>query len=152
MLSPITDWLSIGGYRDCLNTANLKSLNIRAVLQLADFITYSEMAFLYIPVTDGEEFDPQKLAQGMAFVAQQRAQGHPILIACGAGISRSATFCMAALKEQHHMSLLEAYQLIKQHHPIAFPHPDLLKTLCQYYPDETPLETLRAAVMHSPQP
>ncbi|ERT05518.1 dual specificity phosphatase, catalytic domain protein [Lyngbya aestuarii BL J] len=55
------------------------------------------------------------------------------MIACGAGISRSVAFAVAALKEIEDLSLLAALQIVKKYHFESLPHPALWKSLCAYY-------------------
>lgn len=59
--------------------------------------------------------------------------GHSVLVACGAGISRSTTFAIAALKEAEGVSLLEAARIVRPAHFDGMPHPALWELLCHYY-------------------
>jgi protein-tyrosine phosphatase len=73
------------------------------------------------------------LERGVAFIREQKAQGKTILVACGAGISRSVTFGIAALMEQESRDLFDAYREIYQVHPQAEPHFELVHSLTTYY-------------------
>jgi protein-tyrosine phosphatase len=78
------------------------------------------------------------LAQGVEFVMAQKKAGQTVLVACGAGISRSATFAVAALKEIEGLSLREAIHTVKQAHPDSLPHYKLWQSLCDYYNEAVP--------------
>lgn len=99
MLNRINDWLSIGNYR-----------------------VTAGIATLYLHVNDGEYLHHDLIAQGAAFIKAQHREGKHILVACGAGRSRSVTFGMAALKGISGFTLLRA--------------------LCDYYHEESEYETL----------
>ena len=69
---------------------------------------------------------------------EQQAAEQIILVACGAGISRSATFAVAALKEIQGISLREAMHIVKHAHPESMPHLHLWQSLCSYYNEAVP--------------
>src|SRR5689334_12250798 len=96
----IRPWLYIGKYRETANIDTLIVYRISAMLQLADKVEQIGIASLYIPVEDGEPLPADQLRQGVEFVRAQKAAGKTVLVACGAGISRSVTFTIAALKEE----------------------------------------------------
>lgn len=117
------------------------------MLQLAERVKQPGIETLYLPVDDGEPLPIQLLEQGMSFVRAHKAQGRKVLIACGAGISRSVTFGIAALREEEGLSLPDAFRAIHSHHPEAMPHFALWNSLCQYYGEgmsyENPWEYVR---------
>jgi protein-tyrosine phosphatase len=82
----------------------------------------------------------------MDFVRVHYAQNKVILIACGAGISRSATFAIAALRQMENLPLLEAWRIVKTAHPEAMPHPALWESLCNYYGEDIPVTAFLAAL------
>jgi hypothetical protein len=104
----IRPWLMIGSYRDRQAAALLTSAGIGAMLQLAGLIEHPGISSLYLPIEDGEAIDPAVLTRGISYVLDQHARGATILVACGAGISRSTTFAIAALKEAEELSLRAA--------------------------------------------
>ncbi|MEM7346640.1 MAG: dual specificity protein phosphatase [Chloroflexota bacterium] len=132
----ITPWLYIGKYRETRNKHLLDSYKITAMLQMANPVTYPDITSLYLPVEDGVPLSASLLRQGVDFVVTEKEQGRTILIACGAGISRSSTFATAALKELDSSDLLTALQTVRDHHPQALPHPALWKSLCRYYNED----------------
>ena len=138
----ITDNLFVGRYRDTVNLTLLRAHNIGATLQLAARIEQPGIEVLYLDVEDGEPLPAEKLHQGVSFVRDQLAAGRRVLIACGAGISRSVTFAIAVLHEEEGISLLDAYHDIYSIHPDALPHYELWYSLCEYYHEDVPFERL----------
>ena len=138
----ITDNLYVGRYHDTVNLALLQAHNIDAMLQLAERIEQPGIEVLYLDVEDGEPLPAEKLRQGVSFVRDQLAAGRRVLIACGAGISRSVTFAVAVLHEEEGISLLDAFHDIHSIHPDALPHYELWHSLCEYYQENVPLERL----------
>lgn len=138
----IRPWLYVGKYRDTLNYSLLSAYHIGAMLQLAEHVQHPKMATRYLPVEDGVLLASELLHQGIAFVQDAYQQEQKVLIACGAGISRAATFATAALKEIEQLSLLEAITVVKHHYPDAMPHPALWESLCSHYRESVPYLTL----------
>jgi protein-tyrosine phosphatase len=129
----IRDWLYIGKYRETVNASYLKEHNIGAMLHLAAPVQHQEIETLYLAVDDAVPLPPAILKQGVVFVREQKANGKVVLVACGAGISRSSAFALAALKEEENLDLAAAYKNLLIHHPDALPHPSLWESLCDYY-------------------
>ncbi|HVU13316.1 MAG TPA: dual specificity protein phosphatase [Phototrophicaceae bacterium] len=134
----IRPWLYVGKYSETLSRELLEANKIRAVLELAAPVNHNGMTTLYLPVDDGAPIKSAALANGVAFVRSEYAQGNRVLIACGAGISRSVTFAIAALKEEEGRSLLDAFREIAKAHPEGMPHPELWRSLCEYYDEDVP--------------
>jgi protein-tyrosine phosphatase len=130
---PIRPWLCIGKFSDTQDDVLLRRREIGAMLQLADSVKHSGIPSLYVPVEDGAPLPHDLLRMGVEFVRLEKALGRNVLVACGAGISRSATFAIAALKEEEGLSLLDAFREVCAKHPDAMPHPALWQSLCEYY-------------------
>lgn len=145
-MNQIRSWLCIGKYSETLSESWLLSRNIGAVLQLADPVSYSKISALYLPVEDGVPLNNSHLRQGVAFVLSQKEQGFTTLVACGAGMSRSAVFSIAALKEAEQFNLLDALQSVKQHHSDTLPHPALWLSLNEYYGETVSIHEMVAAL------
>jgi protein-tyrosine phosphatase len=129
----IRPWLIIGSFRDRQDAALLRANRVSAMLQLAGQIEQPGIVSLYLPIEDGEPVNPGTLAQGIAFILGQRAAGGCVLVACGAGISRSTTFAIAALKQAEGLTLLNAAREVRRLHPNGMPHHALWSSLCAYY-------------------
>jgi predicted protein tyrosine phosphatase len=133
MLDQIRPWLYIGGFRDSRDFPLLHSVHIGAILQLAGDVQHPGVESLYLPVEDGEALQPDVLKRGVEFIRAQKAAEKTILVACGAGVSRSTSFAVAALKEEENLTLAEAFSQVYLSHPDAFPHSALWRSLRQYY-------------------
>lgn len=138
----VRDWLTIGKYSETLLPDLLKQEKIGAMLQLAAPAQQTGIESLYLMVEDGVSLHPVVLERGIQFVRAHKAEGRRVLVACGAGISRSSTFATAALKEDENLSLFEAFREIHFAHPYAMPHPELWKSLCAYYGENTSFLTV----------
>ncbi len=112
------------------------------MLQLAESIQHPGISSLYIPVEDGESLSFDKLRKGVEFVRLSKARDQNVLIACGAGISRGVSFAIAALKEEENLSLLYAFREIQAEHSQATPHLELWQSLCDYYDENVPYNTI----------
>lgn len=123
----------MGNYRDTRFSPRLNAYNISAMLLLAELVEHEGIESCYLAVDDGVPLPEAMLQQGLNFVSKHREQGGTILIACGAGISRSAAFAIAALKEIEGLTLLDAFHEVKRARPEALPHMALWASLCQYY-------------------
>lgn len=140
----IRDWLYVGKYTETRSRALLRIEGITAMLQLAEEAIQPDMASLYVPMVDGLPAPFEVFDTGLAFIRAQKAAGQRILVACGAGISRSVTLTMAALMEHEHLELFDAYRAVLEHHPDAFPHFELVISLAAYHGQTLDTQT----VMH----
>jgi hypothetical protein len=138
----IREWLFIGKFRETRDRKLLDELQIGAMLQLAETVRQPGIESLYLPVDDGVPIPSDLLRQGIDFISDQRAQGHRVLVACGAGISRSTAFALAALSEVENLSLLDAFREICKRHPEAMPAPALWDSLFAYYGTGTSFDQL----------
>ena len=148
-MNAVRSWLLIGGYRDTKNLALIQAYEIQAILQLAAPVEYPGVALLYLPVSDGFPLPFDALREGVAFVRLHKEQGHTVLVACGAGVSRSAAFTTAVLKEEESLSLLDAYREVKAKHSFALPHPAIWESLTEYYDEGPPFLEMMAQMGQS---
>jgi hypothetical protein len=135
-MDAIRPWLYVGKYRETLDANLLAARNIGAMLHLAEEVKHPNVTTLYLPVDDGVPCPEHFLRQGVDFVLAAKQRGQTVLIACGAGISRSAAFAVAVLKEVEGLSLLQAVRIVGMHHPGSLPHPEIWRSLCTYYHEE----------------
>jgi hypothetical protein len=140
----IRPWLFVGKYRDTLNSVLLKASGIEAMLQFAELVEHSGITAFHLPVEDGMPLTAANFQRGLNYILQQHQQQKKVLIACGAGISRSVVYTIAALRETEGATLIHAYQEIVNAHIGALPHPVLWKSLCSYYEEDIPyIQVLR---------
>jgi len=143
-MDEIRPWLYIGKYRDTLHLSYLRSKSIHAMLQLAERVEQPGIESLYLPVEDFAPLNFDLLEEGLTFIREHKGLGNPILVACGAGINRSTTFCTAALISEEGMDLLDAFTEVKKRHPDSMPHEPLWNSLCSYYGESIPyLDVMR---------
>jgi len=106
------------------------------MLQFAEPVEQPDIVSLYLPV---EDFAPLKfslLEKGISFIKEHKRLGERVLVACGAGINRSSTFCTAALKEEEGLSLFNAFKEVKIKHPESMPNEPVWVSLCNYYEEK----------------
>ena len=141
-MNAIRPWLYVGKYRETLDANLLAARKIGAMLQLAEEVTQPNITALYLAVDDGVSLPEHLLRQGVDFVLSAKQHGQIVLIACGAGISRSAAFAVAALKEVEGVSLLQALRIIGKRHPESLPHPAIWESLCTYYDEKASIRDM----------
>jgi protein-tyrosine phosphatase len=129
----IRPWLLIGKYRETTDYDLLARAQVNALLHLAAPVEPPGVTTLHLPIEDGEPLDAAMLRRGVDFVLAQRDAGKVVLVACGAGISRSTTFAIAALKETEGLTLLGAARQVRRLHPAGLPHMALWSSLCAHY-------------------
>ena len=141
-MNRIRDWLYIGKYRETTDLQLLQSTGISAMLLLAEAVELPGIASLYLPVEDGVPIPVELLEQGIAYALECRLNRKTLLVACGAGISRSAAFAIAILKISENLSLENAFREVRRCHPETLPHPALWRTLCDRFGETIPYMTL----------
>ena len=141
-MDEIRPWLYIGKYRDTIDGATLRVMSIDAMLELADDVKQPGISSLYLPVEDVAPIPFALIQSGVSFVREHKQLGQRVLVACGAGINRSSAFCTAALKEEEKLGLLEAFKEVKRLHHDSAPHHPVWESLCEYYGEVVPYNTI----------
>ena len=147
-MDQIRPWLYIGSYRDTKNQSYLKLKSIQAMLQLAELVEQPNITSLYLPVEDLAPISSNHIRQGVDFIREHSAKGSRVLVACGAGINRSSSFCAAALKEEEGLSLFDAFKEVKRLHPESMPHEPVWESLCKYYNETTSYLDVMCLLIH----
>ena len=96
---------------------------------------FCEQFFTYKLVSAEDTLDNDLLAhfdECVQFIASGAKSGRRTLVHCAAGISRSATICVAYLVKQHRMGVDEALALVTARRPIVCPNEGFLRQLRQY--------------------
>ncbi len=75
----------------------------------------------------------EQLQRGVAFIDDCQQRDQPVLVACRYGVSRSSTFVLAYLVAVHGYDLSDAWQLLFQQHPRAYPAFELWQSLLTHY-------------------
>jgi protein-tyrosine phosphatase len=148
-MNTIRPYLLVGKLAETLDGNLLRHYGVTAMLQLAESVSQKGIVSLYLPVEDGEPLNETRLRQGIAFVKEQKEAGNVTLIACGMGVSRAATFAVAALKEIEGLPLKEAYAAVVAARREARPNPILWQSLCTYFNE--PVEYIEVLRLSRPQ-
>lgn len=129
----IRDWLYVASYRETQDQTHLQQHHVGAILHLQQLVEHDGIATLYLPIQEGLPILKSQVTQGLNFIQQQHDQGKVVVIACGAGISRSVIFAVAALKLIEHISLSQAFSDIRKVHERAMPDDVHWESMCQYF-------------------
>ena len=136
-MKQIRDWLYVASFPAASSKLTRESANIQAMLQLFEPIEIENIETLFIQALDGLELDGNDIAKGVAFVKKHHESGEVVMVTCGAGISRSVTFTVAALHEIEGLSLADAYKSVHKVHPDAMPDQIHWQSISDYYGDNT---------------
>ncbi|MBA3530678.1 MAG: dual specificity protein phosphatase family protein [Ardenticatenales bacterium] len=133
-ISHISNGLYIGGARAVYRAEELQLVGITRVLKLYpdDPFWPEDFQVCEAVLHDGQLIPPGLLRRGTAFLREPRDDKEAVLVVCGAGISRSATFVLAYLLEEGY-DLRAAWTLLQQQHPSARPHPQMWLSLVAEY-------------------
>ncbi|XP_066213358.1 dual specificity protein phosphatase 21, partial [Saccopteryx leptura] len=135
-LSQITRSLFISNATAANNRLLLSNSNITTVINVSVEVVntfFENIQYLKVPVADSpsarlhEFFDP--VADHIHSVEMKQGR---TLLHCAAGVSRSATLCMAFLMKYHNMSLLDAHTWTKSCRPIIRPNNGFWEQLIHY--------------------
>ncbi|XP_026570966.1 dual specificity protein phosphatase 2, partial [Pseudonaja textilis] len=132
----ILPFLYLGSCYHSSNKEVLESLGITAVLNVSSSCpNYFEGHFLYksIPVEDNHMADISVWFQeAIDFIDSVKASGGHVLVHCQAGISRSATICLAYLIQSRRVRLEEAFDFVKQRRGVISPNFSFMGQLLQF--------------------
>ncbi|XP_051537463.1 dual specificity protein phosphatase 14-like [Myxocyprinus asiaticus] len=132
----ITDCLCIGNSKAANDTSVISSLNITCIINATQDINNTSLPtidYIHVPISDDPEsrlidhFDA--VADKIHHVNEQHGR---VLVHCNAGVSRSATLCLAYLMKHCDMALAEAYELVKSQRPIVRPNSGFWRQLIEY--------------------
>ncbi|GAB4324385.1 MAG: hypothetical protein Kow00117_12520 [Phototrophicales bacterium] len=136
-MDQIRPWLWVGNQHDTQDLTTLQTHHISAMLQLHRHIKQPNIQELFIPIEEGYPIPPYYIKQAMAFVIKAKAAGHVILVACGAGISRSVIFATAALKIAENLTLPQAFSEVLKRHAKAMPDEVHWQSMNDYFGENT---------------
>lgn len=148
----VVDGIYISGWRATLYCDRLREVGITNVLKLFDDQPFFPDDFNVCTnvLADGEVIPPGVLRRGVDFVTKHVAAGKRVLVMCGAGISRSATFVLAAMLERG-WEIRPAFILLREKHYEATPHPAMWRSLIvEYQLDLTISDAFELMCRHRP--
>ncbi|KFM70307.1 Dual specificity protein phosphatase 4, partial [Stegodyphus mimosarum] len=118
--------LYLGSARDAAHKEELQQLGITALLNVTQFCpNLFQEVFEYkcIPVRDtGCEDIGAYFQEAINFIDQVKSQNGKVLVHCQAGVSRSATICIAYLMATKRLRMEEAYKYVKSRRRIVSPN------------------------------
>lgn len=132
----ITDCLYISNGKTAKDSSLLTRLKISCIInatQKMERICIPSVEYFHVPVADTPA---AQLHQHFDTAADKihavGAQGGRVLVHCCAGVSRSATLCLAYLMKYRDMSLMDAHTLVRACRPIIRPNGGFWKQLIDY--------------------
>ncbi|XP_002722676.2 dual specificity protein phosphatase 9 [Oryctolagus cuniculus] len=112
--------LYLGTARDSANLESLAKLGIRYILNVTPnlpnlFEKNGDFHYKQIPISDHWSQNlSQFFPEAIAFIDEALSQNCGVLVHCLAGVSRSVTVTVAYLMQKLHLSLNDAYDLVKR--------------------------------------
>ena len=135
-MDQIRPWLYIGNLQDSKNFSYLKQNSIEAILQLEAPVEHEGITSLYLRIQDKTPVHFTKFQQGLGFIKDQKSLGRQVLVACHYGVSRSSTFCIAALKMEEGLSLFDSFKEVNKSRSEAMPDLTIWESLCSFYDEK----------------
>ncbi|GFY50954.1 dual specificity protein phosphatase 4 [Trichonephila inaurata madagascariensis] len=149
----ILSHLYLGSARDAARKEQLQQLGVTALLNVTQLCpNLFKDAFLYkiIPVRDtGGEDIAAHFQEAIHFIDQVKAQNGKVLVHCQAGISRSATICIAYLMATKRLRMEEAYKYVKSRRKIVSPNFSFMGQLLTF---ENQIFSTSGSRYHLPSP
>ncbi|XP_048045793.1 dual specificity protein phosphatase 18 [Megalobrama amblycephala] len=131
----ITDGLYIGNGKTANDSSVISSLNITCIINATQDINSNipTIDYMHVSVSDDPESRLTDHFDAVADKIHQVTEGHGrVLVHCNAGVSRSATLCLAYLMKHRRMTLAEAHALLKAQRPIVRPNSGFWSQLIEY--------------------
>lgn len=110
-------------------------LNIKAVVSLGTlkYVHYDGIKYKHIVIEDDKDSDILKhLIDATDFIDYHIKQNIKVLVHCQAGVSRSATICIAYLMKYYDLPFSVAFLALKGARPIINPNIGFLKQLIKF--------------------
>ncbi|XP_042298322.1 dual specificity protein phosphatase 14 [Sceloporus undulatus] len=105
---------------------------INATVELPNY-NFPEFEYYKVPVADMPNAPISLYFDSVADKIQSVARKHGVtLVHCAAGVSRSATLCIAYLMKYQNVSLYEAYNWVKSRRPVIHPNVGFWRQLIEY--------------------
>ncbi|XP_077001074.1 dual specificity protein phosphatase 9 [Tamandua tetradactyla] len=130
--------LYLGSARDSANLESLAKLGIRYILNVTPnlpnlFEKNGDFHYKQIPISDHWSQNlSQFFPEAIAFIDEALSQNCGVLVHCLAGVSRSVTVTVAYLMQKLHLSLGDAYDLVKRKKSNVSPNFNFLGQLLDF--------------------
>lgn len=131
----LTDFLYLGS-QDAVILTNIEELKITDVLSIGidtpalDIAEVTSLKCHFIPCLDLPETKLCEFIEAsIKIIESVRQRCGRILVHCNAGVSRSATVCIAYLMKIESMTFVQAYNLVKSKRPCIQPNAGFMRQL-----------------------
>ncbi|XP_056393239.1 dual specificity protein phosphatase 18 isoform X2 [Hyla sarda] len=135
-LNQVTDGLFLSNAAAARKATLLTSHHITCVINVSqDYRMHviPDLEYLHFPLADLPETRLYDLFEYISHkIHEVKAAGGQTLLHCAAGISRSATLCLAYLMKYHGLTLLAAHAHLKARRPIIHPNIGFWRQLIAY--------------------
>lgn len=135
-LGQITEHLFLSSGRAANNIVLVSNSRITCIINVTQDVVNTHIPaveYVRVPVADSPR---SRLSEYFDLIAdridEEGAKSGRALVHCNAGVSRSATLCLAYLMKYRNMTLLEAHRLVKARRPIVRPNNGFWKQLIDY--------------------
>ncbi|KAJ8380303.1 hypothetical protein SKAU_G00010810 [Synaphobranchus kaupii] len=135
-LGQITEHLYLSNGKAANNSSMVSGFKITCIINATENVTnipIPAVEYVRVPVADspssqlGDHFD--SVADKIHRVQEQQGR---VLVHCSAGVSRSATLCIAYLMKYRSMTLSDAHLWVRSRRPIIRPNSGFWKQLIDY--------------------
>ncbi|KAJ8263494.1 hypothetical protein COCON_G00159510 [Conger conger] len=135
-LGKITDHLYLSNGKAANDSSMVSGFKITCIINATDNVAnipIPGIEYVRVPVADSplsqlsDHFD--SVADKIHRVEEQRGR---VLVHCAAGVSRSATLCLAYLMKHRSMTLVDAHDWVRSCRPIIRPNSGFWKQLIDY--------------------
>lgn len=129
--------LFIGNKQNSLDYDLLRNIGVTAILNVStacsDYILPKDFNYKSIPVKDNEtENISAWFSEALQFIESVRHANGKVLVHCRAGISRSATICIAYIMVYKSMSLEQAFEFVRARRDIISPNLNFMQQLFEF--------------------
>jgi dual specificity phosphatase 12 len=127
--------LYIGDLNDGSDTDKLFDLGITHVLSVGSEVSEKDedISYLSLNVLDMEDQNILKHFETAFKYIEKARNGGACLVHCNAGVSRSATICIAYIMKKFKLTLQDATETVSEVRPSICPNPGFIRQLEQYY-------------------
>ncbi|ESO11570.1 hypothetical protein HELRODRAFT_166577 [Helobdella robusta] len=131
----VTPYLFLGSI-DSLNKDKIRQLGVSMVINCAKEIPNVNLPGVEVIKLDIDDIPSAKIEdyfdQCSDLIRSVKNRNGHVLVHCAAGVSRSASICLAYLMKHHGMSLRRAYSHLKVKRPIIRPNVGFFRQLMEY--------------------
>ncbi|ELP92469.1 dual specificity protein phosphatase, putative [Entamoeba invadens IP1] len=134
-ISEIDNGIFLGSQHHASDQFLLEKLKIVAILSVCDIEPYYSKKYSYktISIIDLPETSIlQYFDECVEFLMEKKRKRENVLVHCLAGVSRSATICVAYIMNTKSMSRDEAIQYVRTRRPVIQPNSGFMAQLAEY--------------------